>query len=607
VQGEVHKVVARWAAENKFKTPGIGGVKTPQNLGAMFGWGGASPNPPPEPAKKRMTTASVNRPLPPPLQSHTRHLSESSSGPRTPALPPPVDQAPTAASARPSLSTPPLTPTLSWPSSSNQAPSIKGFEGVDGNKQSPAHKKSDSISSIAHSAVLSSASSAVASKRSSLVLEKAQSSPVALPPVSPPKAAPSNASVMASRSSPAPVKPIDEPKPVQYDPREFEGWATFDTLDVKPTTSSNTTVAKATDDWGAFEDLVAPNKASSSTNPLAPAPAFTANSIKSDDGWGSFDTFAAAQSTPQSLKSPAKDSIGTGTLGKYSTPLQPSPPRYTSKPSITSIWDAPKAPYPAPVPVLQSNTPLSLSITTEPTQPEDDDDEWGEMQSPTKDTSFNFAPPAAATPISDPFAGLNGFGSGAAVGTFGPRTSTPVISSIGTFGTKTITPTAPPRRGSVFDILQPTQAAPLSRTPTPLSNVQSTQNFNGMDIFASQQPLPVSRTVTPAAPAAPTQSSQAFAGLDIFGTNSSRSNTPSSSVTPVTQTSNSADSWDLSFFEKPTPIAQAQAQSATPRGSSDIWHQPAVSVLPMDKKDTADDKTINKIIDGLPDLSYMLA
>ncbi|KAI5812557.1 hypothetical protein BZA77DRAFT_323861 [Pyronema omphalodes] len=606
VQGEVHKVVARWAAENKFKTPGMGGVKTPQNLGAMFGWGGASSNSPQEPAKKRMTMASVNRPLPPPLQSHTRHLSESSSGPRTPALPPPVDQAPTAASARPSLSTPPLTPTLSWPSSSNQAPSIKGFEGVDSNKQSPAHKKSDSISSIAHSAVLSSASSAVASNRSSLVLEKAQSSPVALPPVSPSKAASSNASIMASRSSPTPVKPIDEPKPVQYDPREFEGWATFDTLDVKPAPSSNTT-AKATDNWGTFEDLVAPNKASSSTNPLALAPTFTTNSLKSDDGWGSFDTFAAAQSTPQSLKSPVKESISTDTLGKYSTPLQPSPPRHASKPSITSIWGAPKASLPAAVPVQQSHAPLSVSTSTEPTQPEDDDDEWGEMQSPTKDTSFTFAPPAAATPISDPFAGLSGFGSGAAVGTFGPRTSTPALSSIGTFGTKTITPTAPPRRGSVFDILQPTQAAPPSRTSTPQSSTQPTHNFNGMDIFASQQPLPVSRTVTPAASAAPTQSSQAFAGLDIFGTNSSRSQTPSSSVTPVTQTSNSADNWDLSFFEKPAPKVQVQSQSATPRGSSDVWRQPAVSVLPMDKRDTADDKTIQKIIDGLPDLSYMLA
>jgi hypothetical protein len=64
------------------------------------------------------------------------------------------------------------------------------------------------------------------------------------------------------------------------------------------------------------------------------------------------------------------------------------------------------------------------------------------------------------------------------------------------------------------------------------------------------------------------------------------------------------DNWDLSFFERPNP-ASNEHLSGQPV-TNDLWDTPVVLGPQQRKVDLEEDKTIQRILNGLPDLSYML-
>ncbi|PWW78569.1 hypothetical protein C7212DRAFT_362281 [Tuber magnatum] len=81
---------------------------------------------------------------------------------------------------------------------------------------------------------------------------------------------------------------------------------------------------------------------------------------------------------------------------------------------------------------------------------------------------------------------------------------------------------------------------------------------------------------------------------------------PSSTLSPGDFEQKLGDSWDLSFFEgPPTPSSGFSIPKDIPApASQDLWDTPAV--VQGKAPESANDKVIREIVEGLPDLSYML-
>ncbi|KAG0636174.1 hypothetical protein HOY80DRAFT_1089855 [Tuber brumale] len=110
------------------------------------------------------------------------------------------------------------------------------------------------------------------------------------------------------------------------------------------------------------------------------------------------------------------------------------------------------------------------------------------------------------------------------------------------------------------------------------------------------QPMPA-LGLAPAPPLAPTQAIQPTSAL---------STTLSSSDFGQKSESSIGDSWDLSFFEEsPIPNSGFSIPKDIPESASqDLWDTPAVGQGKA--KESANDRAVREIVEGLPDLSYML-
>jgi hypothetical protein len=76
---------------------------------------------------------------------------------------------------------------------------------------------------------------------------------------------------------------------------------------------------------------------------------------------------------------------------------------------------------------------------------------------------------------------------------------------------------------------------------------------------------------------------------------------PGGSAPSTPAAASSSIDWDLSFFEKPSKL-----QPASPPVQKDSWDAPKHAAPTWGKKEMEEDAIIKKIVDGLPDLSYML-
>jgi hypothetical protein len=499
VQSEVHKIVTKWLSESR--TSGRGGIKGSQNLGAMFGWGAAAP---PKPAQehKRNLSLVIEKAMPA-VRTHSRHASEAGS--LTPPLP----------SARPSIErthTPsPLTPSFGW--ASQPSPFLKTTFSV---AASPLHKTTFDTG----------------------VLDTAQSSTPGSPRVS---STLGHSSMHNSPTVPsfATAKPngTETPKSLQFDigslgsPAEpsketktptaqtaTSGFGDWDKFDILNQHSAPHPPAKATapaDDWSAFENLVsaAPSKSLGGDNKTS--------QVNTNDEWALFESIKP--STPPAIPSGPASPISSRNSTNISRPSSLIiAEKLSLKPAVTSPVSE------GPVPQIQASKPAPLSISTnaEPA-PADDDDEWGEMQSPTKSEHdiTSIPTPVAASP-------------------------TTVVSD-----------------------------AAMERFA---SSVMGGTGLNGFS--ANAFPPPVD-TLSPRGTAS--------GGFD-----------PGGSAPPPATTASSSIDWDLSFFEKSSKVQPAPPSQPVQK---DLWDAPKPAAAPTrGKKEMEEDAIIKKIIDGLPDLSYML-
>ncbi|KAF8252924.1 hypothetical protein K440DRAFT_657499 [Wilcoxina mikolae CBS 423.85] len=509
VQGEIHKIVAKWASETR--SSGIGG-KGSQGLGAMFGWGAASETRS-GPGMKRLSLGT-EKSNPTPLQSHSRHVSET--GPRT------STSIAAAISSTNSLSDPssPRTPTFGWASLSNQASPSRT---ISSKQASPELEKIGVNTTVLHSTH----SPVHTPRRLSLAQKSVQSSPAASSPMSSStstKSSGNKSPIFARNSLRSFAELSKETKPPQQSSTDFD-WDAFENMRKPPVSNPNPNIAQSSDEWGAFEKLVSAGSAGLTS---VEEPVKTSGTIQNqaDDGWEAFESLTPIQSSPRATLQQSPQSNHSSVKG--------SKPDGTSKP-----LDASKASFRSPAAeVFASPTrpskPAALSISSfnGPTQadPVDDEDEWGQMQSPAKSPAtsapvFNSIEHPMPTgingnPAPDPFAGLNGFGA----------------------------------------------------FSTTLGSRAGATTMSGQDVVKNDV-------------------------LD-FGN-------PVSAASPNQAVQSGIDNWDLSFFERPSP-ASNQHLSGQPV-TNDLWDTPVVLGPQRGKVDLEEDKTIKRIIDGLPDLSYMLA
>jgi hypothetical protein len=497
VQSEVHKIVVKWLSESR--TCGRGGAKGSQNLGAMFGWGASAPVKPTQ-EHKRQLSLGIGKVMPA-IQSHSRHASEV--GPQTPPLPsvkPSIEQTHT-----------PLTPTFGWASASAlPSPFLKTSFSV---AASPLGKTSFDVG------VLNTAhSSAPASRRVSLALGRSsmQNSPTTSPFVSTGSSGAETSLPISNETVSLGLlaRPSQETTvPAQTAVSSFDDWDKFDTLNKQSSPHPPIKPAAQADEWSAFENLVS-SVPESSVKCSDEEKRISQGNI--DDGWAIFESIKPTPSPalPSGSASPVSSRNSTNISQPNSIlSAQKLPPKATAAPPMSEV----------PVPQIQPSKPAALSVSTnsELVQVETgDDDEWGEMQSPSKSEhdATSISAPVTASPAilpvaamepstsiigGDSFAGLNGFSA------------------------------------NVF--------SPSTYTGKPSTSIQSgCLNFGGAALPAAE----------------------------------------------------SSDSWDLSVFEQPS--------KPQPPAQMGVWDAPMAAPT-RGKKEMEEDETIKRIIDGLPDLSYMLA
>jgi len=514
--------VAKWASETR--SLGIGG-KGSQNLGAMFGWG-ATPETRPEPEKKRLSLG-IDKSNLPPLQSHSRHVSET--GPWTSTS---NAAAISSANSLPDSSSP-RTPTFGWASLSNQASPSRTSSS---NQASPSRKNSSNQASpvlektSVNTTVLHSTHSPVYTpRRLSLAQKSVQSSPAASSPMSSSISikSSSNKSPKLARNS---LKSLDElskeTKPLQQSSAGFD-WDAFENLRKQPMSNPNPNTTQASDEWGTFEKLVSAGS-TSPTNVKEPVKTSSAIQNQVDDGWAALESFTPTQSSPrvtmqQSLTSNHRSVKGSKPDG---TPKPPDASKPSFKSPAAEVLASPtRLSKPAAFSISSFNGPIQIDAV-------DDDKEWGQIQSPTKSPatsapvfgSIEHSMPAGISgyPTPDPFAGLNGFSSFSTTLASGARATTVSGKSI--------------VKKDVLDFSNPISAASSG-----------------------------------------TQNQAVQSGID---------------------------NWDLSFFERPNP-ASNEHLSGQPV-TNDLWDTPVVLGPQQGKVDLEEDKTIQRILNGLPDLSYML-
>lgn len=358
-------------------------------------------------------------------------------------------------------------------------------------------------------------------------------------------------------------------------------------------------------------------------------------------GWASFastpppKTVSSTQPTPPPPPTPVVNRAN----GTAKSPLPP-----TQSPSLPAALPPPK-----PMPKSSPNKSAKMTrADPKPPQPISAAvDDWASFESLQKQ------PQPAPAQVSDDWGAFENLVSGRA----GAGTSKPVVLS------STISPSKADGEWAAFESFTQTQS-PLPSSGSPQSNRNSSSSVKGpaqADAnVAAQKPSPaIPDVLAPAKPAVLSISTQKKAELagddDDWGEMQSpikSSATPAPTFLPTRQptaiasgtngstaqntlgaagaasvlgrasqshagtgrssnSSTGADNWDLSFFEKSAAVSLPQPQQlGASTAGGDLWDtppQPQPQAAAGRKKIVSEeDRTLQRIVDGLPSLAYML-
>ncbi|KAF8541353.1 hypothetical protein BDD12DRAFT_878922 [Trichophaea hybrida] len=302
-------------------------------------------------------------------------------------------------------------------------------------------------------------------------------------------------------------------------------------------------------DWDAFENMRKP--------PVSNPPP---NTAQSSDEWGAFEKLVSAGSAgPTSVEEPVKTS---------STIQNQADDGWEAFESFAPIQSSPRATLP--------QSPQSNHSNVKGPKPD-------ETPKPLDVSKASFRSPAAevlASPMwpSKPAAlSISSFN--------GPTQADPVDED--EWGQMQSPAKSPATSAPIFNSIEHPMPTGINENPLP-------DPFAGLNGFGAFSTTLGSRA------GATTMSGQGVVKNDVidFGN-------PVSATSPNQAVQSGNNNWDLSFFERPNP-ASNQHLSGQPV-MNDLWDTPVVLGPQQGKVDLEEDKTIKRIIDGLPDLSYMLA
>lgn len=322
-------------------------------------------------------------------------------------------------------------------------------------------------------------------------------------------------------------------------------------LHIKPVERPSSNVQQ-TDDWGsfdAFESSLTPNLPISdlpSTNVVKESEPISIEAVgskaQSIDNWGSFEAF-------ESVLTP-KPSVSNQSLKMAS---------------------------------IQSSTRSYIKPASRPSSGDQKVDNWGsfdafERSQPKAASNFNFNLPALSI--------SNGATTKSTI-----RPAPPLVVSTTTtieddddddWGEMVQSPQIPNGGSSFGTVLQPT--SPF--TPRTLSPVPPQ--------FMQPQPQPAAST------------------MPMYDFSSFETKTSVPDTTSKSANGGGTATWDLSFFDGLGSANKDPVNVSTPspanQPSHDLWDAPAPTVTGrrLNKKELEEDAAVNKIVEGLPDLGYML-
>lgn len=296
----------------------------------------------------------------------------------------------------------------------------------------------------------------------------------------------------------------------------------------------------------------------------------TENSSKTDD-WGSFDAFEGAP-TP-SILAPLSTDITRGSIAK---PIETS----GSKVPVTDNWglfgvfESKLTPQPA-----VSNQPPRTS-TVQPGRPDANPPDKPIFSDQKVDPWSSFITPQ------------------------GPRSKTAGNSNLPT-----------------LSILSGTAVKPVPRVSSAPAVVEDDDDDWGEMVQSPQVPdggfgsvlRPTSstpRTISPVPPQfAQAPSLQPTSTMSTYNFSSFETKTPTPERSSKPTNGGGADTWDLSFFDGPVASNKAPVNvAASNERGNDLWDAPVPVVVGrrMNAREVEEDGIVREIVDGLPDLGYML-
>ncbi|RPB03487.1 hypothetical protein L873DRAFT_1669652 [Choiromyces venosus 120613-1] len=362
----------------------------------------------------------------------------------------------------------------------------------------------------------------------------------------------------------------------------FGDWGAFENMSANAPPTSADSQSRNYDEWGAFEDLATSGSSSSAPKEGPPLIGSQNSPVATNLNSAVPAPIPSVQSSSESHKK----------LNSAQTALGPADTTIDNWGDLESLSSQP--------PKLQ--TPSNVSSSHVPKNQNINSLAWSESKNQKTSQSSSFEGSRKGSGLSTPPTGnMLGGGSfisapmnGSAADSIKKR---PVISNVQT----------------QQDDDEEDDWGEMVQSPTTSTGVIGFSEALRMPAPASSQDITSLRASIPLVPSIP----QRVPTLDLTPMPSPTpapvlqpTSEPSAALSPgdlgQKSGSNIGDSWDLSFFEGPaTPNSGFHMPKDIPEpASQDLWDTPAV--VQGKAPESVDDKAIREIVEGLPDLSYML-
>lgn len=310
-----------------------------------------------------------------------------------------------------------------------------------------------------------------------------------------------------------------------------------------------------------------------------PTESFGSSAPKTDD-WG-FDAFEGAMASSPAISVPIPMDISLELVAKSIE--APDPPA-----QITDNWGSLEAfestltpqlsisSRPSGIPIIQPPKQSNPDLASKPGSEDSKETPWGSFSTPEKSrskTTGNMNLPVLSV-LSGPAIKHPALSVLPA-----PLASAVVEDDDDDWGEMVQSPQVPGAGSCFSSALRPTSSTPLAMSPA-------------LSQFTQPTPPPQLLPTTP---------------VYDFSSFETKTLVPERNSKPTN--GGGVDTWDLSFFDGQAAATKAPVDVATPsQRGNDLWDAPAPALVGrrMNAREAEEDGIVRGILDGLPDLSYML-